>query len=66
MPLLERVREFAERNRLLSVGERVVVAVSGGPDSVALLDILHRLSGELRLSLVVAHLNHKIRPGEAE
>ena len=38
----------------------MVVAVSGGADSVALLDILHRLAEE-RLHLVVAHLNHCLR-----
>ena len=51
-------------------GGRIVVAVSGGGDSMALLRILHRLdaSGECPLELIVAHLDHGLRdesPGEA-
>jgi tRNA(Ile)-lysidine synthase len=48
------------RQKLFSKGETVVVAVSGGADSVALLDILTHLQ-EYRLQLVVAHLNHGLR-----
>ena len=55
-----------EKYSLFSRGERVVVAVSGGADSVALLDILHELSPQLGLDLVVAHFNHCLRPGEDE
>jgi len=52
-----------QRQRLFEPGETVIVAVSGGADSVALLDILSRLeAGQLRL--VVAHVNHGLR-GEA-
>ncbi|HBG07328.1 MAG: tRNA lysidine(34) synthetase TilS [Geobacteraceae bacterium GWC2_58_44] len=54
--LLAKVRS----QRLFKTGETVVVAVSGGADSVALLDILARL-GDLALRLVVAHLNHGLR-----
>ncbi|QXE92370.1 tRNA lysidine(34) synthetase TilS [Geomonas subterranea] len=50
---------------LFSPGETVVVAVSGGADSVALLDILTRLDDE-RLDLVVAHLNHCLRGAESD
>ena len=53
---------------LLAPGERVVVAVSGGADSLALLYALHALSGPLRVALHVAHLNHRLRraaPAEA-
>jgi len=39
-----------------------LVAVSGGPDSVALLDVLHELAPALRLTLEVAHVHHGLRP----
>lgn len=59
--LLDKVR----REDLFKKGETVVVAVSGGADSVALLDILHSLHEE-RLQLVVAHLNHQLRGEESD
>jgi tRNA(Ile)-lysidine synthase len=46
---------------MLSFGDRVVVAVSGGPDSVCLLHLLLQISQELNLQLFVAHLNHMLR-----
>ncbi len=52
-------RFCAERD--LGTGKRVVVAVSGGPDSVALLLALSRLRGELGLELHGAHLDHGTR-----
>lgn len=47
-------------------GTRLVVAVSGGGDSVAMLRLLHELTPTLHLSLVVAHLNHGVRGDEAD
>lgn len=42
-------------------GELILAAVSGGPDSVAMLHALHTHSSELGISLHVAHINHEIR-----
>ncbi len=65
--LVERVGSFIEAQQLLEGGKTVVVAVSGGCDSVALLHILRELSRRgLRLKLQVAHLNHMIRGAEAD
>lgn len=65
MNLRRKVTEFVEKYRLVSPGDRVLVAVSGGPDSVALLHLLSDLREELRLHLEVAHLEHGIRGEEA-
>ncbi|MBC7328446.1 tRNA lysidine(34) synthetase TilS [bacterium] len=46
---------------MLSPGDRVVIAVSGGPDSICLLHLLLEISAEYNLSLFVAHLNHMLR-----
>lgn len=64
--MLDKVREAIRRYALLVPGTRVLVAVSGGADSIALLHALHRLRGELAVSLTAAHLDHGIRPDTAE
>jgi tRNA(Ile)-lysidine synthase len=51
---------------MFTAGDTVVVAVSGGPDSVALAHALRDLQEELGLSLHIAHLNHGIRGTEAD
>lgn len=62
MDLYDRVAEFVRRERSLRKGQPVVVAVSGGPDSLCLLDVLRRLGHRL----VVAHLDHGLRPDSEE
>jgi len=66
LDILPQVRETIKRFGMLTPGDAVVVGVSGGPDSVALLDLLSRLRDELGLRLHVAHLNHRLRPEAAE
>ncbi|PKN43829.1 MAG: hypothetical protein CVU59_13235, partial [Deltaproteobacteria bacterium HGW-Deltaproteobacteria-17] len=51
-----------ERERLLARGQRVLVAVSGGRDSMVLLDILALYAAELSLKLGVFHFDHQLRP----
>ncbi len=51
---------------MISTGDKVVVGVSGGADSVCLLHILHSLKDYLDIELHAAYLNHGFRPGEAE
>ena len=58
--LLLRLRDHLRRRRLFSAPGTAIVGVSGGADSVALLDLLHGLASELGLSLVVAHADHGI------
>ena len=64
-PLLRKISGIIRENRLFSPGDTVVVAVSGGADSVALLDILSSIP-DMRLHLVVAHLNHSLRGTESD
>ncbi|MCC7299812.1 MAG: tRNA lysidine(34) synthetase TilS, partial [Verrucomicrobia bacterium] len=62
MNLIDKVKVAIEREALIPEGTRVVVGVSGGADSIALLHILHRLGYQL----TAAHLNHSIRGAEAD
>jgi len=59
--LPEWVLVYARREQLFTSGDRVLVAVSGGPDSVALLHLLVRLGPMLGLDLGVAHYDHGLR-----
>ena len=51
---------------MLTAGDRVGVAVSGGIDSVALLRLLLELRGELGIVVSVVHFNHKLRGAESD
>jgi len=60
------VRETMRRHRMVTSGEALVVGVSGGPDSLALLSALVELRGELSLRLHVGHLHHGLRGDDAD
>ncbi|UCC66080.1 MAG: tRNA lysidine(34) synthetase TilS [Deltaproteobacteria bacterium] len=64
--ILSRVKQTIHHHHMILPGEQLGVAVSGGIDSVVLMDILASLSEELQISLMVLHLNHGIRGEEAE
>ena len=59
--MVERVRKTIQSEGMLLPGDTVVVGVSGGPDSVCLLNLLTRLRGELDLNVLAAHLEHGLR-----
>ncbi len=59
--VLSQVEDFIKKHRLFKPGSTVIAAVSGGPDSVALLHILNRLAPEHGFKLVAAHVNHQLR-----
>ena len=63
--MLQKVLHTIQSYRMLSPGDKVVVGLSGGADSVALLHILKEIQeGPLNIRLFAAHVNHGIR-GEA-
>ena len=62
---LSELTALAREEGLWSPGDTMVVAVSGGPDSMALLHVLHRLSATESLSLVAAHVDHGFRGEES-
>jgi tRNA(Ile)-lysidine synthase len=64
--IFHNVREFCVKNDLVEKGDRILLAVSGGPDSTALLHIFYELKKSLDLDLGVAHVNHGIRGSDAD
>ncbi|MEO0080509.1 MAG: tRNA lysidine(34) synthetase TilS [candidate division WOR-3 bacterium] len=60
--VLGRFLETVNRWELLPRGCRVLVAVSGGPDSVCLLDLLRAVARRFELKLCAFHMNHRLRP----
>ena len=51
--------EFLKEN--INKNDIVVVACSGGPDSMCLLSLVNEIKNELNLKIIVAHVNHKLR-----
>lgn len=65
-PLLHQVVRTVRSRNLLLCGQHILVAVSGGPDSVALLSILHHLRSSWKLTLAAVHCNYGLRGTESE
>lgn len=65
LSLTQRVLGFIQEHKLISSGD-LVVAVSGGADSVCLLHILSQLQAELKIELHIAHLNHQLRDADSD
>lgn len=59
--IIKKVRETIQKYGLIKNGERVLVAVSGGPDSMALLNLLFKIKEDLGFKIAVATFNHMIR-----
>ena len=64
--LLQSVEKSVQTRRLLRAGQRLLVAVSGGLDSMVLVDLLHRLAATHRWRLVIAHFNHQLRAAASD
>lgn len=59
--LKEEVLKTIRKYNMIENGDRIVIGVSGGPDSICLLHILSELRKELEIEIFVAHINHMIR-----
>jgi tRNA(Ile)-lysidine synthase len=57
----QKVLRFIKENELLSSGEKILIALSGGPDSVFLLHFLNKFKKKFKIELGAAHINHRLR-----
>ena len=62
----QKILRTIKEHDLLKEEMHIVLGLSGGPDSVCLFDVLHRLSEEMKWTLHAVHVNHMFRPGDAE
>jgi len=61
LKLWDKINSLCRKQRLFKEKDSILLAVSGGPDSVMMLDFFSKLAAKRRLNLTIAHLNHKIR-----
>lgn len=64
--LVRKFQSFSFRHDLFEKGDGIVVAVSGGPDSVSMLDIFSKLQKKYFLKIVIAHVNYRLRGCDSE
>ena len=62
----DKILKTIKKYKLIESGDKVLIAVSGGPDSMCLLDILNKLKEKLKIEIAVAHVNHGIRKEAGE
>ena len=59
--LKEEILKTIKTYNLIEKNDKIVIGVSGGPDSICLLHLLYSLQEKLKFEIVVAHINHQIR-----
>ncbi len=62
----QKVLRFIKENDLLSSGDKVLVALSGGPDSIFLLHFLNKFKKKFKVEIGAVHINHKLRGRDSE
>ncbi|MBN2418608.1 MAG: tRNA lysidine(34) synthetase TilS, partial [Deltaproteobacteria bacterium] len=62
--IFETVKNTILKYNMIRPGDRIIAAVSGGPDSICLVDLLAGLSKTMDITLVAAHYEHGLRPEE--
>ena len=62
----QKVLRFIKENELLATGEKNLVALSGGPDSVFLLHFLNKFKKKFKIEIGAVHINHKLRGKDSE
>lgn len=64
--LINKIKDIIKEYNMINIGDKVVVGVSGGPDSMCLLNVLCFLRSEYKLTIIVAHINHCLRGNDSD
>jgi len=64
--MIKKVENYIKDNKMMDVGDTIIVGVSGGPDSMCLLNILVELKDKYKLQIIVSHINHGLRGKDAD
>lgn len=64
--LIKKFQNFSHQHNLWQEGSKIILGVSGGPDSVCLLDIFAKLKDKYNLDLIVAHVNYGLRGKDSD
>ncbi|CAM2861335.1 tRNA lysidine(34) synthetase TilS [Hathewaya histolytica] len=64
--MIEKVMKSIRQHNMIDNGDKILVALSGGPDSVCLLHVLNKLRNELDIEICAAHVNHCLRGEESD
>lgn len=62
----QKVLKFIDRHNLISAGDKILVALSGGPDSVFALYFFHKYSQRFKIKIAAVHIHHQLRAAEAD
>jgi len=62
----QKVLRFIKENELLLAGEKILIALSGGPDSVFLLHFLNKFKNKYKIKIGAAHINHLLRDNDSQ
>ncbi len=62
----EKIIRFIDSNKLIEKGERILVAFSGGPDSVFALHFLKKFQNKYKIEISAVHFNHQLRGDESD
>jgi len=66
MNLVKKIQENIFHYQLFGHGAKIVVGVSGGPDSISLLNIFYKLRRKYNLEIIIAHINYGLREKDSE
>lgn len=56
-----KILKTIQKYKLIQEGDKIILGVSGGPDSMCMLDVLKQLTEKLKIELIVCHVNHQMR-----